>query len=165
MKITYLPLPKGGRKKKAGSILGRIGAYSRPFIKQILRLGVDQLKNKAIAKIKTAGNNLTNIATMKKPSREGGYIGEPLPDSIIHPPSDVQVRSIDTIKVRKKKKKRKKNDKKTIKIKKKIKKKLGSLKNQLGSLKNQLGNERKPESAKSQQGKLGKLGKLRKLVN
>ena len=64
MNIRILPLPKGG--KKGGSILSTIGRYSRPFIKQILRMGLDKLKKKAISRIKQGGENLSKLVTMQQ---------------------------------------------------------------------------------------------------
>ena len=112
MNIRILPLPKGG--KKGGSILSTIGRYSRPFIKQILRMGLDKLKKKAISRIKQGGENLSKLVTMQQQpqisnnlaiqSKKGGYKAPDVPSSFIHSPFVVEKRSI-------KRKKRKKSKK------------------------------------------------------
>ena len=116
MNIRILPLPKGGRK--GGSLLSTIGRYSRPFLKQLLRIGLDKLKQKAISKIKKAGDSLTKIATMQhqdpqqlqQPMQQqsiqskGGYKLPDVPTSFIHSPFVVEKK---LIKKRRKKLKKK----------------------------------------------------------
>ena len=134
MNIRILPLPKGGRK--GGSLLSTIGRYSRPFLKQLLRIGLDKLKQKAISKIKKAGDSLTKVATMQhqdpqqlqQPMQQqsiqskGGYKLPDVPTSFIHSPFVVEKK---LIKKRRKKSKKKIARKSKVGGKKKVTKKVG----------------------------------------
>ena len=115
MNIRFLPLPKGGRRRVGGSILRTIGRFSRPFLKQILRIGLNKLKEKAISKIRRGGENLTKLATMQpsqqqtnqltnKPAKIGGYKVPEAPKQLIHSPLEVGTSQI--IRKRRSKKKR-----------------------------------------------------------
>ena len=52
MNIKILPLPKGGKNRAGAGVFSSIGKFSRPFLKQILRIGLNKLKEKAMDKIK-----------------------------------------------------------------------------------------------------------------
>ena len=119
MNIKILPLPKGGRNRAGAGVFSSIGKFSRPFLKQILRIGLNKLKEKAMDKIKRGGENLTRLATMQqqqqqqlKPieSKEGGYKPPDAPTSFIHSPLAFQKGSI-LRKKRKKSAKKKKSKK------------------------------------------------------